>query len=146
PDGVVLGTLCAIDPAPRSLDDDQIRMMRKLATNAAAQIQMMVEQTNLTASRVATMLGKFRQFAPEGTLDELIGFLDFCARGTALPATLGILARDGIIEPEGDGWRLTRDGTDLRTELGLAPETYRGSDQSLAPQGGGLDDLLGKLE
>ncbi|MEC8261934.1 MAG: GAF domain-containing protein [Pseudomonadota bacterium] len=146
PDGVVLGTLCAIDPAPRSLDDDQIRMMRKLATNAAAQIQMMVEQTNLTASRVATMLGKFRQFAPEGTLDELIGFLDFCARGTALPATLGILERDGIIEPDGDGWRLTRDGTDLRTELGLAPETYRGSDQSLAPQGGGLDDLLGKLD
>ena len=145
-DGVVLGTLCAIDSAPRSLDEDQIRMMRKLATNAAAQIQLMVEQSNLTASRVATMLGKFRQFAPKGTLDELTGFLDFCARGTALPEMIGILERDGIIQSGDNGWHLTRDGTDLRIELGLAPETYRGSDQSLAPQGGGLDDLLGKLE
>ena len=76
----------------------------------------------------------------------MTGFLDFCARGTALPEMIGILERDGIIQSGDNGWHLTRDGTDLRTELGLAPETYRGSDQSLAPQGGGLDDLLGKLE
>ena len=62
------------------------------------------------------------------------------------PKLISILERDGIIQSGDNGWHLTRDGTDLRTELGLAPETYRGSDQSLAPQGGGLDDLLGKLE
>ena len=28
----------------------------------------------------------------------------------------------------------------------LAPETYRGSDQSLAPKGRGVEDLLGQLE
>ena len=145
-DGVVLGTLCGTDSQPLLLTDEQIRMMRKLATTAAGQIQMMVEQSNLTASRVATMLGKFRQFAPDGTLDELIGFLDFCARGTALPDAINMMNRDGIITASDDGWRLTRDGTDLRSALGLAPETYRGSDQSQAPQGGGLDDLLGKLE
>jgi len=145
-DGVVLGTLCGTHPEPLSLTNSQVRLMRKLATTAAAQIQMMVDQSNLTASRVATMLAKFRQFAPDGTLDELIGFLDFCARGTALPDVIDMMERDGIITAIDGGWQLTRDGTDLRSALGLAPETYRGSDQSLAPQGGGLDDLLGKLE
>ena len=145
-DGVVLGTLCGTHPEPLSLTNSQVRLMRKLATTAAAQIQMMVDQSNLTASRVATMLAKFRQFAPDGTLDELIGFLDFCARGTALPDVIDMMERDGIITAIEGGWQLTRDGTDLRSALGLAPETYRGSDQSLAPQGGGLDDLLGKLE
>ena len=50
-----------------------------------------------------------------------------------------------LFYPHG-GWQLTRDGTDLRSALGLAPETYRGTEQNLAPKGGGLDDLLGKLE
>ena len=31
---------------------------------------------------------------------------------------------------------------DLRAEMQLAPETYRGSDQSLAPKGRGVEDLL----
>ena len=145
-DGVVLGTLCGTHPEPLSLTDAQIRLMRKLATAAAGQIQTMVEQSNLTASRVASMLGKFRQFAPDGTLDELTGFLDFCARGTSLPEIIGAMERDGIVTQTDDGWQLTRDGTDLRSALGLAPETYRGSEQNLAPTGGGLDDLLGKLE
>ena len=145
-DGVVLGTLCGTHPEPLSLTDAQIRLMRKLATTAAGQIQTMVEQSNLTASRVASMLGKFRQFAPDGTLDELTGFLDFCARGTSLPEIIGAMERDGIVTQTDDGWQLTRDGTDLRSALGLAPETYRGSEQNLAPTGGGLDDLLGKLE
>ena len=145
-DGVVLGTLCGTHPEPLILTDTQIRMMRKLATTAAGQIQTMVEQSNLTASRVAGMLGKFQQFAPDGTIDELIGFLDFCARGTTLPAIIEGMERDGIIQDGHGGWQLTRDGTDLRSALGLAPETYRGTEQNLAPKGGGLDDLLGKLE
>jgi hypothetical protein len=91
------------------------------------------------------MLAKFRQFAPDGTLDELMGFLDFCARGTAPAATMDMLAADAIIASEAGDWRLTRDGTDLRAALGLAPETYRGSEQTIAPEGRGVDDLLGKL-
>ena len=92
------------------------------------------------------MLAKFRQFAPEGTLDELMGFLDFCARGTAPAETMDMLAADDIIAREAVGWRLTRDGTDLRASMGLAPETYRGGEQTTAPQGRAVDDLLGKLE
>ncbi|RPG28467.1 MAG: GAF domain-containing protein [Gammaproteobacteria bacterium TMED243] len=145
-DGVILGTLCGTHPEPLILTDTQIRMMRKLATTAAGQIQTMVEQSNLTASRVASMLGKFKNFAPEGTINELIGFLDFCARGTALPEIIEVLERDNIITESDVGRQLTRDGTDLRSALGLAPESYRGNEQVLAPQGGGLDDLLGKLE
>ena len=145
PDGVVLGTLCGTHSTPLSPGDEQIRMMAKLATTAASQIQLMIEQSELTASRIGTMLAKFRQFAPDGTLDELMGFLDFCARGTAPAEVMEMLAGDSIIAEEAGSWRLTRDGTDLRATLGLAPETYRGSEQTTAPQGQGVDDLLGKL-
>ena len=146
PDGVALGTLCATDSRPKSPTDEQIRLMRQLAVNAAGQIQLMADQAGLTASRVGAMLGCFRSFAPDGSLDELIGFLDFCARGTAFPDTISILERDGIVSREGEGWRLTRDGADLKTALGLSPETYRGSEQLSPPQGSGFDDLLGQLE
>jgi len=146
PEGVVLGTLCGIHSQPLPVSDSQIRMMSKLATNAAAQIQLMIEHSSLTASRLGVMLGKFRQFAPDGTLEELIGYLDFCARGTASPDVMEQLSADGIIARSEGEWRLTRDGTDLKAEMQLAPETYRGSDQSLAPKGRGVEDLLGQLE
>ena len=145
-DGVAIGTLCAIDSRSLCPSSEQVRLMRQLSVNAAGQIQLMADQAGLTASRVGLMLGGFRSFAPDGTLDELIGFLDFCARGTAMPETLSLLERDGIVTREGSGWRLTRDGADLKTALGLSPETYRGSSQISPLQGSGFDDLLGQLE
>ena len=145
-DGVAIGTLCALDSRSLCPSSEQVRLMRQLSVNAAGQIQLMANQAGLTASRVGLMLGSFRSFAPDGNLDELIGFLDFCARGTAMPETLSRLERDGIVTREGGGWRLTRDGADLKTALGLSPETYRGSSQISPPQGSGFDDLLGQLE
>ena len=144
-DGVVLGTLCSIHRAPLALDDEQVRLMRQLAKATTDQILLRTEQAGFTASRVAAMLGRFTMFAPEGTIRELMGFLDYCAHGTALPDVMEMLARDSIIEKPDDHWVLTRDGADLKAELGLVPETYKGSQITAPAAGSGLDDLLEQL-
>ena len=103
------------------------------------------EQAKLTASQVASMLGKFVRFAPNGTINELIGFLDFCALGTASAETLRSLERDGIVVSSGGEVTLTQDGSDLKNELRLAGGGYL-SNQSKTPSvGNELDDLLSKL-
>ena len=67
--------------------------MKQLAKAVTDQILMRNEQTKLTASQVAAMLGRFVRFAPKGTINALIGFLDFCALGTASAETIIDLER-----------------------------------------------------
>ena len=74
-----------------------------------------------------------------------IGFLDFCALGTAPTEILSYLERDGIVSTTGGKVTLTQDGNDLKNELRLAGSGYL-SNQSKTPSvGNELDDLLGKL-
>ena len=145
-EGVVLGTLCAIHSKPLDLSDEQIRLMRQLAKTVTDQIEFRTEQANMTASRIGGMLGRFMRFAPNGTVSELIGFLDFCAHGTALPETLAMLENDGIVTQAGENWMLTRDGIDLKAELGLASEGYLGNQTRTPAIGSGLDDLLQQMD
>ena len=145
PEGLVLGTLCAVHQQPLNLDEEQERLMKQLAKAVTDQILMRNDQTKLVASQVAAMLGRFIRFAPKGTINELIGFLDFCALGTAPTEILTCLERDGIVSTTNGKVALTQDGNDLKNELKLAGSGYH-SNQSKTPSvGNELDDLLGKL-
>ena len=90
-------------------------------------------------------MGKFRAAAPEGTLEEFAGFLDFCARGTADKEALDRLKADAIIEATGTGHQLTQSGRDLKEAIGLAPETFKGVSVGSPAEGHSLDDLLGDV-
>ena len=145
-EGVVLGTLCAMHIEPLFLSEEQVRLMRQLAKAVTDQIEYRAEQANLTASRISAMLGRFVRFAPDGTIIELMGFLDFCAHGTSTPEIQAMLAREGVITKQNNSWMLTQDGIDLKAELGLASEGYLGNQARQTAVGGGLDDLLAQVE
>lgn len=144
-EGVVLGTLCVFHRCPTKLNVEQIRMMGQLAKAVTDHIHLRTEKASLTASRVGAMLGRFLQFAPGGTIAELMGFLDFCEHGTAMPETIAILESDEIITSEGGNWKLTQNGIDLKSDLGLASSGYSGSQVTASSVGNQLDDLIGKL-
>ena len=144
-EGFAIGTLCAYHSQPLYPDAEQIRLMCNLATTLGGHIVRMAEQANFTASRLSIILGKFRAAAPEGTLEEFAGFLDFCARGTADKEALDRLKADAIIEAAGTGHQLTQSGRDLKEAIGLAPETFKGVSVGSPAEGHSLDDLLGKL-
>ena len=145
PEGLVLGTLCAIHQKPHSIDGEQQRLMKQLAKAVTDQILMRNDQAKLTASQVASMLSSFVRFAPKGSIIELIGFLDFCAFGTAPAETLKNLERDGIVFSSGGEVTLTQDGNDLKSELRLAGGGYLNNQSKTPSVGNDLDGLLSKL-
>jgi hypothetical protein len=100
----------------------------------------------LYASKIGALLGRFVRFAPDGAISELIGFLDFCAHGAALPEVISSLEKDGIITQIDGNWMLTQDGVDLKAELGLAEDGYRGAQVNVPSVGSQLEDLLEKME
>ena len=145
-EGFVLGTLCTFHHKPNNINDEQTRLMKQLAKAVADQIIFRNDQVSLTASKMAGMLGSFIRFAPKGKINELIGFLDFCVIGSASPEALATLKKDGIIADINGNLSLTRDGNDLKKELGLADIGFLGNHPNTPSVGNRLDDLLGELE
>ena len=145
-EGFVLGTLCVFYHSPLRIGDEQIRLMKQLAKAVTDQIILRNEQANLNAEKFAAMLGKFLRFAPKGKIDELIGFLNFCANGAAPPEILAKLKKDNIVVKVDGRFVLSRDGNDLKNELGLADRGYLGNQPSEPSVGRRLDDLLSDLE
>ena len=145
-EGFVLGTLCVFYHSPSRISNEQIRLMKQLAKAVTDQIVLRNEQANLNAEKVAAMLGKFLRFAPEGRIDELIGFLNFCANGAAPSEILTKLKKDNIVVKVDGHFVLSQDGNDLKNELGLADRGYLGNQPSEPSVGRRLDDLLSDLE
>ena len=145
-EGFVLGTLCVFYHSPSQISDEQIRLMKQLAKAVTDQIILRNEQANLNAEKIAAMLGRFLRFAPKGKIDELVGFLNFCANGIAPPEILHKLKRDKIVAKVNGRFVLSQDGNDLKNELGLAERGFLGNQPSEPSVGRRLDDLLSDLE
>ena len=145
-EGFVLGTLCVFYHSPSQITDEQTRLMKQLAKAVTDQIILRNEQANLNAEKIAAMLGRFLRFAPKGKIDELVGFLNFCANGIAPPEILHKLKRDKIVVKVNGRFVLSQDGNDLKNELGLAERGFLGNQPSEPSVGRRLDDLLSDLE
>ena len=145
-EGFVLGTLCVFYHSPSQISDEQIRLMKQLAKAVTDQIILRNEQANLNAEKIAAMLGRFLRFAPKGKIDELVGFLNFCANGIAPPEILQKLRKDKIVAKVNGRFVLSQDGNDLKNELGLAERGFLGNQPSEPSVGRRLDDLLSDLE
>ena len=146
PDGVILGTFCAFYAKATELTVEQTRMMCQIAKAISDHILYRIEGANFTASRVSAMLNQFKLIVPEGTIEELIAFLDFCAYGTTSKDNLISLQRDGIISKAKDCWILSHDGSDLKAKLGLTNTAYRGYQSSSTANRNQLDDLLNEMD
>ncbi len=146
PDGVVLGTFCVFHAEATVLTDEQTRLMFQISKAISDHILYRIQGENFTAARVSAMLNQFKSIAPEGTIDELISFLDFCAYGTTSPDNLIALQRDGIISKANNCWMLSQDGSDLKAKMGLTNAGYRGYQSSPTASGNQFDDLLNKMD
>ncbi len=145
-EGFVLGTLCVFYHSPSQITDEQTRLMKQLAKAVTDQIILRNEQANLNAEKIAAMLGRFLRFAPKGKIDELVGFLNFCANGIAPPEILQKLRKDKIVAKVNGRFVLSQDGNDLKNELGLAERGFLGNQTNEPSVGRRLDDLLSDLE
>ena len=56
------------------------------------------------------------------------------------------MEKDGIITQIDGNWMLTQDGVDLKAELGLAEDGYRGAQVNVPSVGSQLEDLFEKME
>ena len=74
--GLVLGTLCVTDTDSKAkLDQDQIKLLEKLTSRLAHQLETQVAQREITASKTKSLLLETQRKFPDFNITDLIAFL-----------------------------------------------------------------------
>jgi hypothetical protein len=74
--GLILGTLCVVDTElGKKLDNNQIKLIQKLAARLAHQLETQGDQREITASRAIDMLNVVVKQNPNMTIKDTINFL-----------------------------------------------------------------------
>jgi GAF domain-containing protein len=140
-EGYILGTLCAVDYVPRSLQDDQIDLMRRIAAELAYSIEVQVEHREEAARRMGRVLGELAEVAGLTTLQDAGRFLRLCEGAQGGADDLHALQASGLVEATGAGTAtLSAEGRALQSRFGLTPTGFRAQRTVLKS-----DDLMTSL-
>ncbi len=143
PEGLVLGSLCAVDFEPRILTPHQTELMRGIAEEMAVSIRLQTDQQEAIAEKARAVLSGLSAAG----VDTLAGASDFL--GLCLEKPLRTVAEDllsaGLVETGPDGILLSAKGRALKTAEGLGPASFRIRPSPLR-DAGLLDEMFGLLE
>ncbi|WP_304615800.1 GAF domain-containing protein [Paracoccus sp. (in: a-proteobacteria)] len=123
PDGLVLGTLCAVDFEPRKLDEAQVDLMRGVAEAMAISIRLQTDQQDALADRTKAVLEDLKASGVT-SVDAARDFLDLCLEHPVTrpdPQLMGT----GLIQTGPEGVSLSSSGRSLKTGRGLGPSSFR---------------------
>lgn len=123
PDGLVLGTLCAVDFVPRTLDQAQVDLLRGVAEALAVSIRLQTDQQDALADRTKAVLDDLRASGVT-TVDAARDFLDLCLEQPVASADPQLVGA-GLIETGPGGVSLSSAGRSLKTGRGLGPSSFK---------------------
>jgi uncharacterized protein YrrD len=123
-EGYVLGTICAVDYAPRQLTGDQIDLLRGVAADLTRSIQMQADQQELIARKSGAVLAALQQ-AGVTSIDGARAFLDLCLGKTLGGAQAAAVIANGLAVDRDGAIVLTALGASLKTGQGLGPADYK---------------------
>lgn len=123
-EGYVLGTLCAVDFEPRTLDTAQIDLMRGIAADMALTIQLQADQQERIAVDCAAVLAAL-DHAGVKSLVAAQAFLDLCMERPVDSDRAKPLVAAGLVDLHLGEASLTAAGATIRTGHGLGPAHYK---------------------
>lgn len=125
-EGHILGTLCAVDYAPRHLTEAQIDLMRRVAAELTFTIEVQVEHREEAARRMGRVLSELADAPGLDRIGDAAAFLRLCEGAPGSTEDLLRLRRSGLVE-EGPGGtaQLSPAGRALQSRFGLTPTGFR---------------------
>lgn len=123
-EGYILGTLCAVDFEPRTLNEEQIDLLSGVAADLTMSIQLQTDQQEMIADQAVKVLASLSK---EGvtSLGDATNFLRLCAGKPLSTADKQALAEIGLVEEVGGLYDLSAKGRRIKSEQGLGPASYK---------------------
>ena len=141
--GLILGTLCVVDyELGKKLDENQTKLIQKLAARLAHQLETQGDQREITASRAIDMLQVVVKHNPDFTIKDTINFLTLI-EGRPIDETAKqiliqyeLLDKDGVMTKKARGFQ-----SDLDLDQGIFKRISISKEQAQT----NLDNMLSEL-
>ena len=74
-DNYALGTLCMLNKTPKSLDTNQVDLLKKITANIALLLDLRIEQKEITSEKILNSLINFRKYDNELSIQDFEAFM-----------------------------------------------------------------------
>ena len=142
--GLILGTLCVVDyELGKKLDENQTKLIQKLAARLAHQLETQGDQREITASRAIDMLQVVVKHNPNFTIKDTINFLSVIEGRPIDETAKQILIQYQLLDEDGV---MTKKARGFQSELDLDQGIFKRISISKEQAQTNLDNMLSELE
>ena len=142
--GLILGTLCVVDyELGKKLDENQTKLIQKLAARLAHQLETQGDQREITASRAIDMLQVVVKHNPNFTIKDTINFLSVIEGRPIDETAKRTLIEKELLDEEG---AMTKKARGFQSDLDLDQGIFKRISISKEEAQTNLDNMLSELE
>jgi hypothetical protein len=142
--GLILGTLCVVDyELGKKLDENQTKLIQKLAARLAHQLETQGDQREITASRAIDMLQVVVKHNPNFTIKDTINFLSVIEGRPIDETAKQVLIENELLDEEGV---MTKKARGFQSDLDLDQGIFKRISISKEQAQTNLDNMLSELE
>ena len=141
--GLILGTLCVVDyELGKKLDENQTKLIQKLAARLAHQLETQGDQREITASRAIDMLQVVVKHNPDFTIKDTINFLTLIEGRPIDETAKQILIQYELLDEDGV---MTKKARGFQSDLDLDQGVFKRISISKEQAQANLDNMLSEL-
>ena len=141
--GLILGTLCVVDyELGKKLDENQTKLIQKLAARLAHQLETQGDQREIAASRAIDMLQVVVKHNPDFTIKDTINFLSVIEGRPIEETAKQILIQYELLDEDGV---MTKKARGLQSDLDLDQGIFKRISISKEQAQANLDNMLSEL-
>ena len=118
-DNYALGTLCMLNKTPKSLDTNQVDLLKKITANIALLLDLRIEQKEITSEKILNSLINFRKYDNELSIKDFEAFMSITSNLKVSSSDALKLIEKDICVKVGSSVELSTKGRELLSNMKL---------------------------
>ena len=118
-DNYALGTLCMLNKTPKSLDTNQVDLLKKITANIALLLDLRIEQKEITSEKILSSLINFRKYDNELSIQDFEAFMSITSNLKVSSSDALKLIEKDICVKVGSSVELSTKGRELLSNMKL---------------------------
>ncbi len=118
-DNYALGTLCMLNKKPKSLNQNQVELLKKITVNIALLLDLRIEQKEITTKKILDSLINFRNFDNALSIKDFEMFMSLTSNLKVTSSSAKNLIDLGLCVEEKNNIELSQKGKELLSDMQL---------------------------
>ena len=145
-DNYALGTLCMLNKTPKSLDTNQVDLLKKITANIALLLDLRIEQKEITSEKILNSLINFRKYDSELSIQDFESFMSITSNLKVSSSNALKLIEKGICVKVGSNVELSTKGRELLSNMKLRTKPMKKIKLSGSQAENLIDNMFAELK